>query len=284
MATVRVGENDIYYEVHGAGPGLPAVLIMGLGLDLRGWDRQVPVLAASRRVVVMDNRGAGRSAKPSGRYTTALLADDVAAVLDEAGVPVAHVIGVSLGGAIAQEFALRHAKRVRSLTLIATFADGNQMRPAADAGAGAASAGLPLQAMLAAADAGTLQIDPKQVFQFLVPMVFSAEFRARERPFLKEMMERQLAYGFSPAGLAGQVGAAMGHDTIARLATIGAPTLVVHGTKDQLVPRRLSRPLSDGIPGARRVVIEGGTHGLPHENCDALNELLTGWLAEHDPV
>src|SRR5438477_7159495 len=103
MPIARVGDNDLYYELQGDGPGLPAVLIMGLGVDLDGWRFVAPVLGQDRRLLLLDNRGVGRSAKPQGPYTTDGLADDAAAVMTAAGIERAHVVGISLGGAIAQK-------------------------------------------------------------------------------------------------------------------------------------------------------------------------------------
>src|SRR3954468_21247476 len=103
MAVARVGDLDLYYELHEGGPGAPAVLVMGLGVDAHGWERQIPALTRDRSVLVLDNRGVSRSAKPRGPYTTAELADDVAGLLDHVKWDRAHVAGLSLGGMISQE-------------------------------------------------------------------------------------------------------------------------------------------------------------------------------------
>src|SRR4029079_16620886 len=122
MPNARVGDHDFYYEIHGSGDAPPAVLIMGLGSDLHMWERQLDGLGADRRVLIFDNRGVGRSAKPRGPYSTAEMADDTLAVIDAAGFEQrVHVVGISLGGTIAQQVAIRHPARVRSVTLMATF-------------------------------------------------------------------------------------------------------------------------------------------------------------------
>src|SRR6266542_6484129 len=99
MATVGVKGAELFYEV--AGDGDPVLLIMGLGADARGWGLQAPVFAKTHRVITFDNRGVGRSSVPDGPYSTEQMARDALAVLDAAGVERAHVLGVSLGGAIA---------------------------------------------------------------------------------------------------------------------------------------------------------------------------------------
>jgi pimeloyl-ACP methyl ester carboxylesterase len=120
----------LYWEE--AGSGDPVLLIMGLGMNATGWWRTIPVLAEHHRVLAFDNRGVGRSDRPPGPYSVPMLADDAAAVLAAAGVESAHVYGISLGGMIAQEVALRHGARVRGLVLGATTAGGALGVPAAE--------------------------------------------------------------------------------------------------------------------------------------------------------
>jgi pimeloyl-ACP methyl ester carboxylesterase len=289
MPRVTVGDTELgtelYYELHGDGAASrPVVWIMGLGTDLHGWEPQMAALAAdpARRHLIFDNRGVGRSAKPHGPYTTAQLADDCAGLMDAVGISRADVVGISLGGAIAQELALRHPEKVASLALLATFArvDASLAQTAA---AGADKMGFSVGDMMRAwseAGPGAPPIDPKMAFRFLMPLVFSKGYLEREKEELKRRFERVLEYGFSGAGLAGQVAAAMKHDTIDRLAGIGVPTLVVTGTADRLVHMGHSRQIADRVPGARYVELEGGTHGLTLELAEPLNDLLRKWLAE----
>jgi pimeloyl-ACP methyl ester carboxylesterase len=277
MPLCTVGKHDLYYEVHGSGSGEPAVLLMGLGSDLHGWERQVPELARTRRVLVMDNRGVGRSAKPDGPYSTAELGDDVVGVMDAAGIPRAHMVGLSLGGMIAQQVALRHARRVRSLALLATYARLDRRTPA---GAGTASGGLGLAGLLGAGSS----LDMRAAFVFLAPLVFSAEFLMREKDFLRAQWERSRSYGLSPEGFLGQLAAAMSHDVLGELATLGAPTLIVTGTADRLIEPRHSQILCHAVPGSRLVEIEGGTHAINLERAEELNAILSSWLRAADPT
>src|SRR5262245_10071020 len=114
----------IHYTLHGPKHGIPVVLIQGIGLSSRFWF-DIPALLAEeperpRRVVAIDNRGTGRSDKPRSPWTMSTMADDIAAVLDDAGIDAAYVVGISMGGMVAQQVALRHPKRVLGLVLIAT--------------------------------------------------------------------------------------------------------------------------------------------------------------------
>ncbi len=264
MPRVPSGDAQIYYELSGAGPGLPVVLLTGLASDAHGWERVEPALGQARRVVTIDNRGAGRSDKPAGPYTMAQLAGDVVAVLDAAGIPRAHVVGMSLGGMIAQELALGHARRVRSLALIGTASRGRDVVERVS------------QVLEPSADLGA-------ILRGLMPLVFSASFRDRERELLKQFYKRSMGYGVSVDGFLGQVAAVGAHDTQRRLATIDKPTLVVSGTEDQLVSPEHSRQLAAALPRARLVEIPGGTHGLNLEHSEALTALLSAWLEENDP-
>src|SRR5262249_44004996 len=193
------------------------------------------------------------------------------------------VIGVSLGGAIAQELALGHARRVKSLALVATFARADdEMRTKADEGARRAGGGGMVAEAMAAIASGKVVLDPKALMKVLMPLVVTPAFMERERQWLRDVFDRALQNGFSTEGIAGQVAAAMAHDTVDRLATLAPPTLVVLGTKDVLVPPRLTRRLAQLVPGARLVEIPDAPHGLILEHADAVNPLFDEWLASHD--
>ena len=122
----------IHYEVIGFGRRPPVLFVQGLGAEKNSWNLQRAALALRWRTVALDNRGAGRSDKPDGTYDLEQMADDAIAVLDDAGIESAHVVGLSMGGAISQIIALKHPNRVRSLTLVATAcrkeSRGNQQR------------------------------------------------------------------------------------------------------------------------------------------------------------
>src|SRR4051794_21272817 len=124
MSTAQVGDIELYYEEQGSGD--PLLLIMGLATDCAAWLFQVPDFARQYRTISFDNRGVGRSAKPPGQYTIHRMADDAAGLLDVLGIARAHVVGVSMGGMIAQELVLRHPEKVRGLVLGCTYPEADQ--------------------------------------------------------------------------------------------------------------------------------------------------------------
>ena len=239
----------LYYEVYGQGE--PLLLIAGFGASHLSWASQVPVYAHEFRVIVFDNRGTGQSDFPEGvDYTIPLLADDAAALLDALGVDTAHVFGHSMGGMIAQEMALRHPERLRSLILGATWPGGPHAVPPE------------LEALVAFVDQGA-DADRARTVGTVVPDAPSSPGHPAEYgPEQHEGDRRYADYPpTSPEVYAAQLRAAALHDAYDRLPDITARTLVLHGTDDPLVPAANGRILAERIPGAELVLLEGARHG-----------------------
>jgi pimeloyl-ACP methyl ester carboxylesterase len=275
MSTARVGSVELYWEEHGSGD--PLLLIMGLAADSRAWMFQIPDFAARYRTIAFDNRGVGRSAKPAGPYTIHQMADDAAGLLDALHIARAHVVGVSMGGMIAQELALRHPERVRGLVLACTYpepdADVERQREfSIQQFGGSVNASGELSIDLSA-------LDPMMFFQHLLPTVFNQEFIERELAKLLPLFTGALEYGFSMEAILGQVEAVMGHKATDRLHQIAAPTLVITGDADRLVPPGNSDILARHIPRAKLVKIPGGSHGFNFETPDVFNRHVLDHLA-----
>jgi 3-oxoadipate enol-lactonase len=275
MSIAKVGANELFYEAHGEGD--PLLLIMGLAADSTAWLFQVPELARHYRTIVFDNRGVGRSSKPRGPYTIHEMADDAAGLLDVIGIERAHVVGVSMGGMIAQELALRHPKRVRGLVLGCTFPEPDaeaerqrQFSLARFGGRVTASGETEIEVSA---------VDPLMLFQHLLPRVFNQSFIDRELPKLLQIFGGALQYGFSLEAILGQVEAIMGHRATDRLREITAPTLVITGDADLLVSPANSDVLARNIPGAKLVKIPGGSHGFNFETPDVFNREVIDFLA-----
>ena len=264
MATTTTRDGvTLYYERHGDG-GDPLLLVMGLGGSVEFWEFQTPVLARTHRVCVYDNRGVGRSDKPAGPYTVRTLSDDAGAVMDACGFDRAHVVGLSMGGMIAQELALRHSDRVGALVLAATYA-----RP--DERVRGVATGAPT-------DPGA--VDPKQLFKFMMAMVLSPEFIQREKAWLRTVRDRVLAT-WTIEGFMAQMAAVMAHDAAAELGGIGAPTLILQPTADQLIPPHASDELHRLIPGSELLKFDHGSHGFNVEQADKFNRAVLDFLARH---
>src|SRR5271168_2922671 len=214
MAFVENQGAMIYWDEQGQGE--PVLLIMGLGWASPLWHRTRPVLSPKYRTITLDNRGVGRSDVPPGPYPIALMASDAAAVLDAAGVQSAHVFGVSMGGMIAQEFALQYPQRVRSLILGCTAAGG----PHAVQAAPEVLATLMRQGMT-----------PEEAKEAIIPFIYDA---GTPRARIDEDMVIRMKWYPTPQGYMSQLQGVIGWEAYSRIAQIRAPTLAIHGETDQL--------------------------------------------------
>lgn len=275
MATVRVGDIEIWVEEHGS--GYPLLMIMGLATDSTAWAFQLPDFEKHYRAIAFDNRGVGRTSKPAGPYSIHQMADDAAGLLDALGVARAHVLGVSMGGMIAQELALRHPERVSALVLACTY-------PEPDATVEDRRSFVVDQLGGRVRTDGEISIDvaslnPILFAQQMLPTVFNPEFIATELPKLMQVMMGSLQYGFSMEAILGQVAAVMGHRATDRLHRIAVPTLVLTGDADRLVDPSNSDILAREIPGAKLVKVPGGSHGFNFETPEIFNSAVTEFLA-----
>ena len=274
MSTAHRDGIELYWEEHGSGD--PLLLIMGLAADSLAWMFQLPAFSARYRTIVFDNRGVGRSSKPAGPYSIAEMAEDAAAVLDAAGAQRAHVVGVSMGGMIAQELALRYPARVRGLVLACTYSKPDagverQLESSLASFGGSRSADGAIHVDIS-------KIDPMMFFQQLLPTVFNAQFIMTELPKLMQVFSGALQYGFSMEAILAQVGATQSHDTLDRLERITAPTLVVTGDSDLLIPPSCSDTLAAHIPGAKLLKVPGGSHGFNFETPEVFNSAVLEFL------
>ncbi len=281
MANTERDGVSLYYEQHGE-TGEPVLLVMGLGGDLHFWEFQTPVFAARHRVVVYDNRGVGRSGKPKGAYTIAMMADDAVAVLDSAGIRRAHVVGISMGGMIAQELAIRYPARVGALVLAATYARADaDAHKVAEEGAARSGVQSPLVMMRGGGGMDLSGVDIKQLYRFMMALILTPEFIARERDWLRALFQRWKDSGATIENFMSQVAAVLDHDATAGLSAVRAPTLVLTGSDDQLVPPRHSTMIHELIPHSQLITLEGGTHGFNIEMKDRFNQVVLDFLAVH---
>ena len=234
---------QIYWQEEGEGD--PLVLIMGLGCSSEMWYRLAPVLSRQYRIISFDNRGVGRSDTPPGPYSIAAMADDAAAVLDAAAIESAHVVGFSMGGMIAQELALRHPARVRSLILGVTSCGGQHaVRAAPEV----------IDVLYARAYSS-----PVDAFWAMAPYTYDS---ATPREKIQEDLDvRRRAFPRRECYLA-QLQAIIAWESYGRLKSITAPTLVIHGETDRLIPPENGDLLAREIPGASLVKLARASHSI----------------------
>jgi pimeloyl-ACP methyl ester carboxylesterase len=228
---------------------------------------QVIAFQDSYDCIALDNRDVGQSGRATGDYTLAEMAADVRAVLDDAAVEDAHVVGLSLGGAIAQELALTSPEWVRSLTLVSTFA-----RPDAR-----------LEAILEAWGAIYPILGPRDFARQSWPWLFT--WRFFERPSALRNLQRYAENSLRPQepdAFIRQARVTLGQDRRERLAALRIPTLVIAGAEDALVPPYLGRELADHIPGAEYAALPGVGHSANLEGRAEFNRIVKEFLAAQD--
>lgn len=268
MSTAKVGDINIYYEIHGKGE--PLVLIYGYGGHSKLWFRQIPILSKKYRIIAFDNRGVGRSDKPDMPYTMAMMAGDVAGLLDIIGVDAAHICGISMGGMIAQHFALDYPQRVISLILGCTYCGGAQsIQPEPES----------LAALFDFERLG--KMTPEEAVRQAMPFCFSQEFISKNPDIIDKRVAKQLEYPTPAHGFTRQAEAIMGHDTYELLPNIRLPTLVIAGDNDRLIPVENSRILASRIPEAELAIIAGVGHEFFIEDAEKVNKLVLDFLRRH---
>lgn len=258
----------LHYEV--TGDGTPVLLVMGFAMSGRAWRFQVPTLSRAHEVCVFDNRGAGHTECRPQPFTTRVFADDVRRLMDHLGWPQAHIVGVSMGGMIAQELALRAPRRVRSLTLVATHAGGLRAR-------------LPRRRGIVQFWRAQTRRDRQERGRAVARLLFPDAFLESADPV---WLERVIRDDFStPVALrsqASQYAAILRHDTRRRLGGIETPTLVIKPEADALIHPRESDRLHALIPASRLLSIPGAGHGLVRQCATELNAALLDHFARAD--
>jgi 3-oxoadipate enol-lactonase len=264
MPKQRVGDIEIYYEVHSDGPQT-LVLIRGLGSNLCAWYEQTPEFARQFRTVVFDNRGAGRTDKPDASYSIAQMAGDVAGLMDALGIRRAALLGISMGGMIAQEFALHYPEKLSCLILGCTNFGGRDVIQANPTIVGAVVAGV--------------SADPT-VQKLQLQATFADDTIEGHPEVIAKDAQMRAMYAIPPAAFMRQVQAIQNFDAGGRLGLIKVPTMVIGGRDDRLVPFENSRQIAARIPGAKLVELPGG-HLFFVEHPIEFNRAVIDFVKEH---
>jgi 3-oxoadipate enol-lactonase len=258
----------IHYEVTGKNGKTPVLMIQGLGASKNAWNLQRIAMATRFRCISFDNRGAGRSDKPTEPFTLEQMADDAVAVLDAAGIETAHVVGASMGGVISQIVAVKYPHRVRSLTLVCTACRNHPWRQDL------------LQSWAKTAEEkGMIEVGKEAAQWVMSPRSFRRLVPAFT--WMGPLAALRPRHSF-----VSQIHAILDtrEDLVDQLSTITAPTMVIVGNQDILTPRGDSEEIAERIPNAELVVISGAAHGLMMEHSSTFNKILIEFLQRTELV
>jgi 3-oxoadipate enol-lactonase len=252
----------IHYEVTGKSGATPVLMIQGLGASKNAWNLQRIAMATRFRIISFDNRGAGRSDKPTEPFTLEQMADDALAVLDAAGIETAHVVGASMGGVISQIVAVKYPHRVRSLTLVCTACRNHPWRQEL------------LQSWAKTAEEkGMIEVGKEAAQWVMSPRSFRRLVPAFT--WMGPLAALRPRHSF-----VSQIDAILNtrEDLVDQLSAITAPTMVIVGNQDILTPRGDSEEIAERIPNSELVVISGAAHGLMMEHSSTFNKILIEFL------
>ncbi|HMM44131.1 MAG TPA: alpha/beta hydrolase [Candidatus Macondimonas sp.] len=266
-ADAQSGPVRLTYRVFNAGAGgRPLLMIMGLSGVKEDWQDLPEALAADRPVAVFDNRGMGESEVPDGPYTMDQMAGDAEAILDTLAWPQAHVMGISMGGMIAQTLALRAPERIDRLVLGCT-SDSGRFAPAPDRAV--------MNAMMPIA--GTT---PQEAAARALAVNYTPEWIAQDPDRFQALVDQATRYRRRAKGMLAQAQAIARFHAAEALARLTQPALVIHGTADQLIPFPNGERLSGRLPGARFAALPDCGHLFWHMAPTRSQTLIRGFLAE----
>ncbi len=240
----KVNDINMYYEIHGQ--GFPLVMIMGIRRDHSWFFRQTPELARHYKLLLFDNRGAGKTDKPDQPYSIKGMAADTAGLMKALGIECAHVLGVSMGGYIAQEVALNFPDKVRGLVLGCTSCGGTEA--------------VRMSEELMRHFTEITDLSPEEILRRNLPISFSRRYREEHAGEVEDFIQMALQDQQPLYAFLRQYEAVLGFATAARLPSLDKPTLVMSGSDDELVPAANSPILAELIPDATLRMFPQGRH------------------------
>ncbi|QUI23641.1 alpha/beta hydrolase [Vallitalea pronyensis] len=263
MGRIKANGIHMYYEIHGSGE--PLVLIEGLGYATWMWYKQIERLSQHYKVIVFDNRGVGKTDMPDEEYTIELFAADMAELLDALGIKKAHILGVSMGGYVAQEFALSYPEYVDKLILCSTTFGGPNCIPIPEA---------TLSMMFKGGGDYKSEDDIKKV----ISIALDEKNLSKHEDVLVKIMEEKMAHPQPKFAYNRQLMASAGFNTEERLCKVKAETLILAGRGDRVVPWENSQLIQNKIPHSRCEVLEGAGHVFFMEQPALTNKLIVDFL------
>ena len=261
----EVGITDIELRYHEEGAGFPLILLHGLSDDARLWTPLLPYLSENYRTIALDLRGHGRSGKPDTPYFIQQFSTDLFEVLRELDIAKTHLLGLSLGGVIAQHFALEHPEKVRALVLMSTFSYTDP----------------DLRATFKQLRNSLITGGCSAFFDDAVTLTVTPEFAASHADEIALVKEDMIAVN-SAAALAHAIDACMEFDLADQISHIALPTLIISGREDVFTPRYFSEQIHRAIPGSTWVILDGVAHNvLIPEKIPELSRLVLDFLASN---
>ena len=260
----KVSVRDIEIHCQEQGSGFPFVLIHGLNGDLTGWALIMPKFAKSYRTIALDVRGHGESGKPDKPYSIKLFSDDLYEFCQKINISQAHFLGLSMGGAIAQQLALDHPEKIRSLLLVSTFSyiDDQAHHAFTQLRQNLLTGGYPA------------------FFDEVVKLAFTPEYIAANPGPIAELREKRIRMN-SPLAIGRAMDACMAFNLRDEIAKITLPTLIVSGREDVFTPIHLAEQIHHSIRGSEWKILEGVGHNLYIEKAPQLVEVVLEFLSRH---
>ena len=261
MPHATVKGITLYYEIRGS--GAPLLLIQGLGYPGEMWFPQLPIFSEKFTTIIFDNRGAGNSEKPDAEYSIRQMAEDTISLLDHLAVSSSHIVGVSMGGLIAQEMAISFPERIAKLVLLSTHY-----------GTGNGEATRSIWGELLSISTERME----EIIREKLPFSLAPEFYREQWEITHQIVKIRCINPQPADAFMRQFEAAKKFDAKERVKRISAPTLVVSGTEDRIVPIELARSLAKEIPGARFHEMKGAGHLAFIEKADEVNRVILDFL------
>ncbi len=267
MPTIQTNGIDLYYEEKGIGD--PLLLIMGITGPGAAWEKHVAEWEKNFRCIIVDNRGVGRSSQPEGPYSSALMADDCAGLLEALGLENVRVVGCSMGSIIAQQLALRYPQKIRSLVLMCPWARCDNKA----------------KSIFQHMKHCKVKLSPEEFSLYIQILIYSKKSWDNEAFFASLAEDRKNSANDptpqSLAGLEGQAAACIDHDVLEQLSNVAVPSLVIGGEDDAFTPAWMAHEVADAIPDAELFLYEDSGHAFHWENLEDFNARVNDWLLRH---
>jgi pimeloyl-ACP methyl ester carboxylesterase len=269
MPFVQTNGINFYYEERGLPSATPLLMIMGITAPGAVWEPHTVFFEKQFRCIIGDNRGVGLTDKPEGDYSTAMMADDYAGLLDELKIENVHVIGCSMGSTIAQQLAIRHPEKVKSLVLMCPWARCDNTAKAI------------FQHLINC----KAKFNPEEFSLYIQLLIYSKSSWDDEKmaaELEKDRKNANLDQNPQPLhGLKGQAAACINHSVLAELGSVSQPTLIIGGRDDIFTPIWMAEEITATMPNAELFLYEKSGHAFHFENIENFNNRVTDWLLNH---